>query len=780
MGTSITEYPQLLELLHDIVHDLTDHIQRRFQSQTGPNLVHREFRVQLDELKLCLYDCINQEVTVDEDLYTAAYKVAGGFKSVLHGIRIQNILRTEMLEARIAKEEIRQTDHNHQIVKNLPDGICKLLAGQCFNLVRVLCHRNPNMEMPPQAAKIPQPPKMRYSEKDFTTELSWFHCHEQLTHALIQGKRLSQPCQELIDAFRGWKLKIIATNITADATGDVDFITLMDPPEPTRWVTLQNVIDNQGIIFPLRERRFLAVILMYSFMQLLRGPWLVQQWGGADIYFNSESPTVVDLRRPYFSAYSMASQNRNAQNDGYHPMPEMVTLARYLLELELQDTPFSPNITKDRHSDYLKAHQLLREMKTLDKDCWAKALFLESMEACLQPETYAHHDDPNSRHLLWWKIYQKIVNPLEQNLLAILGPTATVKDLAAELSGAPSLIRAIYEPRPNKANATPAAERLTESDRWFKRLNNETHALLESVKGISKEQVRVAILDTGIDLEDPFLRSRISPEHCWDFVLDKRDILDKVGHGTHTASILAKTAPRARIYCGRVWEERSEDKKGGNTGELIAKAIEHAVNEWKAQIIVMPFAFPDLVEEIDDAIDNYHNKALLFAATSNNNDEEIGFPARLADVIGVYSSESHSSQSRFCKLGKEGEYNFSAIGEKVDGSWPRDLEGEDVSIPGRARQSGTSCSTPIAAGVAALILEFASLEGRVQVKRAAKLRKKTVMEKVLFECMTDKHVSGTYNLLQPWKLLSGLDGKTPRTLQSIAAAISTSIKESGG
>lgn len=194
----------------------------------------------------------------------------------------------------------------------------------------------------------------------------------------------------------------------------------------------------------------------------------------------------------------------------------------------------------------------------------------------------------------------------------------------------------------------------------------------------------------------------------------------------------------------------------------------------------MPFAFPYTVEQIDDAIDEYHSRALLFAATSNQNDEEIGFPARHADVIGVYSNKSPSIQSEFCKLGKEYECNFSTIGEGVDGSWPHGLEGEDASISDQRRKSGTSCSTPVAAGVAALILEFASLKGRVQVDRAAKLKKKKVMEKVLFDCMTDKHTSGTYNLLQPWKLLSGFDGKTPKNLQSIAATISISIKESGG
>ncbi|KAI9146878.1 Intracellular serine protease [Paramyrothecium foliicola] len=871
MEGAVTEYleppdesHELLELLHNVIRDLTDHYQQRFKNQADKNLVRMRLIAQLDELNLFLGEYIKQGIPVDKELYTAAYRVAESLKSTLHRSRIQEVLRSERLELKIAQQEScisgfpvledfrtlvydvpksRQTPFNRQLVKNMAEDVCTLLTARFSDLVSVLWRRNPNSEMTPQAAKISQPPKMRYSEKDFTTELSWFHCHEQLYVLLRQywpctcqgnhkdklgdfdgvgfslpfpdlptEKRLRQPCQELLDAIRGWKLKIIAPNITASAAGDADFIPFeIDPPEPSSWITLQNVIDNQRFIFPLRERRFLAVILMYSFMQLLRGSWLVEQWGGADIWFNSEGPNIVDLRRPYFSACWMASQNKKPQqvklHDDYHPMPDMVTLARYLLELELQDTPFSPSITEGLHSNLLKSSRLIRTIETLDKDCWSKALFIKSMAACLDPETYINHDDPNSRHLLWWNIYQKVVNPLEQNILSILGPQATSKDLTMELSGAATLIHAISELGAKSANTNQAAEqyeghyffpngiadiflgiiRLTESDKWFKRLNGETHAMLDSVKDRFQQRIHVAILDTGIDLNDPFLKSRISASDCWDYVEDTASIRDEVGHGTHTASILAKTAPRARIFCGRVWKRRVEDNSTGITGELIAKstetalqAIEDAVDKWKAQIIVMPFAFPHMVEQIDDAIDEYHSRSLLFAATSNQNDDEVGFPARLADVIGVYSNKSPSTQSEFCKLGKEHEYNFSAIGEHVSGSWPQGLEGEDAHTPGQGKKSGTSCSTPIAAGVAALILEFASLKGRVQVDRAAKLKKKSVMEKVLFDCMTDKHTSGTYNLLQPWKLLSGYDGKAPRTLQSIAAAISTSIKESGG
>jgi hypothetical protein len=106
-------------------------------------------------------------------------------------------------------------------------------------------------------------------------------------------------------------------------------------------------------------------------------------------------------------------------------MPDMVTLARFLLELEL-------TLAQNLPSDLSKAARLLLKLKDLDRYLWARALLIESISACLDTETYTGHP-PESLHLLLWDIYQKVVNPLEENLLSLLGPQATLEDLEKEL-----------------------------------------------------------------------------------------------------------------------------------------------------------------------------------------------------------------------------------------------------------------------------------------------------------------------------------------------------------
>lgn len=204
------------------------------------------------------------------------------------------------------------------------------------------------------------------------------------------------------------------------------------------------------------------------------------------------------------------------------------------------------------------------------------------------------------------------------------------------------------------------------------------------------------------------------------------------------------------------------------------QAIKCAVDTWKADIIVMPFAFSNRIPKITEAIDHAASqKVLLFAAASNKNDSEIGFPAWLPEVICVYSNQTSTIPSSFCRLGKEAKNNFSTIGEEVEGAWPLHLNhGKETK-----RENGTSCSATIVAGVAALILEYATHKGRHNISRAKELKKKIFMEKVLFDHMTARSSTGVYNLIEPWKLLRNYDGKQAIPLPTISNDIKTLIEE---
>lgn len=244
-------------------------------------------------------------------------------------------------------------------------------------------------------------------------------------------------CQALFEDIQGIKLEIDAI----PKTGAILQFCLNPaaPSVPNNHRTLKSLLDSQEVL-RIRERRILALVLMYSFMQLLGGRWLNEYWDDNDILFfqvEEHNPPEFNFRQPYFSASWKTAERELSQSkrkNTLHPMPDMVTVARFLLELELQDTRYSPKLAQHSGSDLRKASDFLKKLKDWGKDRVGTELFVQSMESCLNPETYNCCGSQSPNLPLIWEIYQKIVYPLEQDLLAILGKKATWSDLETELS----------------------------------------------------------------------------------------------------------------------------------------------------------------------------------------------------------------------------------------------------------------------------------------------------------------------------------------------------------
>jgi hypothetical protein len=171
---------------------------------------------------------------------------------------------------------------------------------------------------------------------------------------------------------------------------------------------------------------------------------------------------------------------------------------------------------------------------------------------------------------------------------------------------------------------------------------------------------------------------------------------------------------------------------------------------------------PDIQNAIEMQYSNNNGsrkRVLIFAAACNNRaleEKPIGYPARKAgQVICVFSSKTHDRRSDFSPRGRKHHTNISVIGENVSAAWPTGQ---------RQTMSGTSCATPIAAGIAVLLLEFASKDldiplGATRIlgeweRLKAKLWEISYMRTVLRECMSHgEGLDGSYSFLKLWKLL---------------------------
>jgi hypothetical protein len=130
------------------------------------------------------------------------------------------------------------------------------------------------------------------------------------------------------------------------------------------------------------------------------------------------------------------------------------------------------------------------------------------------------------------------------------------------------------------------------------------------------------------------------------------------------------------------------------------QAIIWATTEWKVDIIVMPFGFEHEVVSIAKAIQFAHFKNIIMIAAASDPaglSRAMSWPGRMAEVIGVFATNSYGMPSSFNPDMEMYGENFATLGEVVK-----------IPFLRNGRKSGTSVATTVAGGIAALVLDFAA------------------------------------------------------------------------
>jgi hypothetical protein len=329
-------------------------------------------------------------------------------------------------------------------------------------------------------------------------------------------------------------------------------------------------------------------------------------------------------------------------------------------------------------------------------------------------------------------LYEKVVSPIKE-LVQVSG---WIEDLSAlgpvEIPQTPPPTRQEGEPELAAPKNGSKTGDLKQSKIWLSEiyfLSNEIIGGLGKRSENLPARIKIAVIDTGFEETVPFFHSplRRSRVKLWkDWVKDSLDPTDIAGHGTHIVSLVMTIAPEADIYVARV----AEDHKGleGTSDEIVAKvvfplafcsterripsadwsqAIEWALEECKVDIISMSFGYrkdkPEIKNAILSGVLSRREEILYFAAAANFGVREPEmFPARFGHVISMRGSNANGFFPDFNPPPREDE----AI---VYGTLGVEVPGASIRPDGRQEpRSGSSIATAVAAGMAAVLLEYAT------------------------------------------------------------------------
>ena len=193
-----------------------------------------------------------------------------------------------------------------------------------------------------------------------------------------------------------------------------------------------------------------------------------------------------------------------------------------------------------------------------------------------------------------------------------------------------------------------------------------------AVETSKAEKIRVALLDSGVDLDDD-----IECEEQEDFIDNTGEetnflMGDSNGHGTAVAGIICARKSEDRI-CGmaanvELYSAKILDEQHEAPVERVVKAIQWAI-EKKVNIIHMSFATTEYSPELKKAVEDARQAGILLIAPAGNagsadeDESSVMYPAAWDSVISVGSTDDMNEKSAFSPTG-EG-LDIMAPGEKI-------------------------------------------------------------------------------------------------------------------
>ncbi len=280
----------------------------------------------------------------------------------------------------------------------------------------------------------------------------------------------------------------------------------------------------------------------------------------------------------------------------------------------------------------------------------------------------------------------------------------------------PNYIYSVPQPEEKKEVATndPLLE-----DQWYmeKVGINGAHGFVDALMaGEDPKKVRVAVLDTPMDLNHEDLQDSLNKELCVDtstgVVKPPMEDIGFAEHATHVGGIIAASTNNNKGISGVGNTSRNNivdlvsvsvlGKSGGGTSLSVATGINYAMRI-DAQVINMSLGgYTDLPYGEEAKIERamcdaaYTRGIITVAAAGNGNTDEPSIPGDFQSVINIIASKDWTDKN-------DAKASFSDYGTKKDFTAPGVDIVSCVPYSEYDLMSGTSMAAPVVTGIVALL-----------------------------------------------------------------------------
>ncbi len=229
-----------------------------------------------------------------------------------------------------------------------------------------------------------------------------------------------------------------------------------------------------------------------------------------------------------------------------------------------------------------------------------------------------------------------------------------------------------------------------------------TEAWAEGITG--SKNVKVAVIDTGVDYTHPDLTENVDQADGWNFYSNVQDPKDDNMHGTHCSGTIGAVGNNGVGVAGVNWHVTIIPVKflsAGGSGSLDAavQAIQWATSKG-VQIMSNSWGGGGFSQAMLDAITDAKKHGILFVAAAgndgSNNDSSPTYPASYAvdNIVAVAATDNTDTIADFSNYGRT-TVHVAAPGVNILST---------IKDGGYAVLSGTSMATPHVSGIAALLL----------------------------------------------------------------------------